>query len=251
MFIARKWNPETWVWMPTLPPQWENTAFKKWCWLRSTSFSYSTDTEYLLCSKHYILVGERQTKHSANWYIQVRKIKEGRSTECGMKSKTKVVKWKSTRKETKKRCQWGGKPGGWNPRSQRKKMFEEGSDPRFQMLIKSDNIWKNLTTTFTCVEGTGNLERSSFVRTVEIKKLGWSRFWENGVRVIGDRTLHGKFVAKGKSEIGNRGECGVQRRNSTFVCCQERTSRKVKSKTREKEGRLARPVSKGSWGDGI
>lgn len=38
-------------------------------------------------------------------------------------------------------------------------MFEEGSDPRFQMLIKSDNIGKKLTTIFTCVEGTGNLER--------------------------------------------------------------------------------------------
>lgn len=49
-------------------------------------------------------------------------------------------------------------------------MFEEGSDPRFQMLIKSDNIGKKLTTIFTCVEGTGNLERSSFVRMVEIKK---------------------------------------------------------------------------------
>lgn len=29
-------------------------------------FIHSKDNEYLLCSKHYILVGERQIKHSAN-----------------------------------------------------------------------------------------------------------------------------------------------------------------------------------------
>lgn len=35
--------------------------------------------------------------------------------------------------------------------------------------VKSNSIWKKLTTTLTYVEGTGNLEKSSFVDVMDTK----------------------------------------------------------------------------------